>query len=62
MKALMSLIWKSPQSSRQSDISGGETGRGGACIPISASAPAANATTRFSIIAPYFETGSFGET
>src|SRR3954454_10882179 len=47
MKALMSLIWKSPQSSRHSDIAG--LGAGGACIPVSASKPREAAIARFSI-------------
>src|SRR4051794_19402490 len=48
MKALMSLIWKSPQSSRQSDIAG--RGAGGACMPVSARKPSAATIPRFSII------------
>src|SRR4051812_24118130 len=48
MKALMSLIWKSPQSSRHSDIAG--RGAGGACMPVSTRKPREAAIVRFSII------------
>jgi hypothetical protein len=40
----------------------GVAGADGACVPISAIAPAASAIARFSILVPYVSTGSFGET